>query len=88
MATLARQIWRRAVQPFSRRLLLATGSTSRHYRVSLTEQEVFDREQEIFDREYKYGAHNYAPVPVALCRGKGVFVWDVEGRRYFDFLSG
>ncbi|XP_021952731.1 ornithine aminotransferase, mitochondrial [Folsomia candida] len=43
--------------------------------------------QQIFDRESKYGAHNYHPIPVALCRGEGVYVWDVEGRRYFDFLS-
>jgi len=42
----------------------------------------------VFDRESKFGAHNYAPIPVALSRGEGVFVWDVEGRRYFDFLSG
>jgi ornithine--oxo-acid transaminase len=35
----------------------------------------------------KYGAHNYHPLPVAVTRGKGVFVWDVEGKRYFDFLS-
>lgn len=37
--------------------------------------------------EEKYGAHNYHPLPVVLTRGEGVFVWDVEGRRYFDFLS-
>uniref|UniRef100_A0A4W3HGH6 Ornithine aminotransferase n=2 Tax=Callorhinchus milii TaxID=7868 RepID=A0A4W3HGH6_CALMI len=42
---------------------------------------------EIFVREEKYGAHNYHPLPVALERGEGVYVWDVEGRRYFDFLS-
>lgn len=41
----------------------------------------------IFEREAKYGAHNYHPLPVALERGKGVYVWDVEGRKYFDFLS-
>ncbi|XP_069095232.1 ornithine aminotransferase, mitochondrial [Pleurodeles waltl] len=41
----------------------------------------------VFDREAKYGAHNYHPLPVALEKGKGVHVWDVEGRRYFDFLS-
>ncbi|XP_062962540.1 ornithine aminotransferase, mitochondrial-like [Cynocephalus volans] len=41
----------------------------------------------IFERESKCGAHNYHPLPVALERGKGVYVWDVEGRRYFDFLS-
>jgi ornithine--oxo-acid transaminase len=38
-------------------------------------------------REEKYGAHNYHPLPVVLDRGEGPFVWDVEGRRYFDFLS-
>ncbi|XP_011647198.1 ornithine aminotransferase, mitochondrial isoform X2 [Pogonomyrmex barbatus] len=43
--------------------------------------------QQIFDRESKYGAHNYDPLPVALCRAQGVFMWDVEGKRYFDFLS-
>ncbi|KAM6106028.1 ornithine aminotransferase, mitochondrial isoform 2-T2 [Pterocles gutturalis] len=41
----------------------------------------------IFEREAKYGAHNYHPLPVALERGKGIYVWDVEGRKYFDFLS-
>merc|ERR1711970_1227546 len=43
--------------------------------------------QEIFDKEAKYGATNYHPLPVALARGKGVYVWDVEGKQYFDFLS-
>jgi len=38
-------------------------------------------------REEKFGAHNYHPLPVVLERGEGVFVWDVEGKRYFDFLS-
>jgi len=38
--------------------------------------------------EDKYGAHNYHPLPVVLSRGEGVFVWDVEGKRYYDFLSG
>ena len=42
---------------------------------------------EAFEREEKYGAHNYQCIPVALCRGEGVFVWDLEGRRYLDFLS-
>ena len=37
--------------------------------------------------EYRYGAHNYHPLPVVLTKGKGVFVWDVEGKKYFDFLS-
>jgi ornithine--oxo-acid transaminase len=37
--------------------------------------------------EEKYGAHNYHPLPVVLSRGEGVFLWDVEGKRYYDFLS-
>ena len=37
--------------------------------------------------EEQYGAHNYHPIPVVLCKGDGVFLWDVEGKRYFDFLS-
>ena len=39
------------------------------------------------DLEDKYGAHNYHPLPVVLVKGKGVFMWDVEGKRYYDFLS-
>jgi ornithine--oxo-acid transaminase len=37
--------------------------------------------------EERYGAHNYHPLPVVISRGKGVFVWDTKGRRYYDFLS-
>jgi ornithine--oxo-acid transaminase len=40
------------------------------------------------DIEDKHGAHNYHPLPVVLKKGEGVFVWDVNGKRYFDFLSG
>jgi ornithine--oxo-acid transaminase len=40
------------------------------------------------DLEEKYGAHNYHPIPVILHKGLGVHVWDVDGKRYFDFLSG
>jgi ornithine--oxo-acid transaminase len=43
--------------------------------------------QNAIDLEDKYGAHNYHPLPVVLAKGKGVFMWDVEGKRYFDFLS-
>ena len=41
----------------------------------------------IIDLELKYGAHNYHPLPVVLEKGDGVFVWDVEGKKYYDFLS-
>ena len=44
-------------------------------------------EQEYMDRESKYGAHNYHPLPVVLEKGEGIYVWDVNGKRYFDFLS-
>jgi len=43
--------------------------------------------QQAIDLENKYGAHNYHPLPVVLNRGEGVFVWDVEGKKYYDFLS-
>ncbi len=45
------------------------------------------RATELMELENKYGAHNYHPLPVVLERGEGVFVWDVEGKKYFDFLS-
>jgi ornithine--oxo-acid transaminase len=50
---------------------------------SLTEKSRYFIEQ-----EEKYSAHNYHPLPVVLNKGEGVFVWDVDGKRYYDFLSG
>jgi len=47
-----------------------------------------EKTQYYLDLENQYGAHNYHPVPVVIQRGEGVFVWDVEGKRYYDFLSG
>lgn len=49
--------------------------------------EKMTRSQVLMELEEKYGAHNYHPLPVVLDRGEGVYVWDVEGKRYFDFLS-
>jgi ornithine--oxo-acid transaminase len=43
--------------------------------------------QDYIQREERFGAHNYHPLPVVLEKGKGPFVWDVDGKRYFDFLS-
>ncbi len=43
--------------------------------------------QEIINLENKHGAHNYHPLPVVLSKGEGVFVWDVDGKKYYDFLS-
>ena len=45
------------------------------------------KSEEAIAVENKYGAHNYHPLPVVLNRGEGVFVWDVEGKKYYDFLS-
>jgi ornithine--oxo-acid transaminase len=43
--------------------------------------------KDYMEREARYGAHNYHPIPVVLERGEGIYVWDVEGKKYFDFLS-
>ena len=43
--------------------------------------------QDLMNLEDKYGAHNYHPLPAVLSKGEGVYVWDVEGKRYYDFLS-
>ncbi|NOR29249.1 MAG: ornithine--oxo-acid transaminase [Lutibacter sp.] len=43
--------------------------------------------EQAINLEEKYGAHNYHPLPVVLNKGKGVYVWDVDGKRYYDFLS-
>lgn len=48
---------------------------------------ITENAQRFIDQEDKYGAHNYHPMPVVLSKGKGAFVWDVDGKRYFDFLS-
>jgi ornithine--oxo-acid transaminase len=43
--------------------------------------------QKAMELEEQYGAHNYHPLPVVLCKGEGVYLWDPEGKKYFDFLS-
>lgn len=50
----------------------------------MTEKSISQKAMEL---ENRYGAHNYHPIPVVLDRGEGVFVWDVDGKKYFDFLS-
>lgn len=47
-----------------------------------------EKTQYYLELEEKYGAHNYHPIPVVLEKGEGVFVWDIDGKRYYDFLSG
>ena len=50
-------------------------------------QETMMSSQDLMKLEDKYGAHNYHPLPVVLAKGEGVYVWDVEGKKYYDFLS-
>lgn len=61
-----------------------------HYQIHnnmITAMETSSKTNKAIALEDKYGAHNYHPLPVVLERGEGVFVWDVEGKRYYDFLS-
>ncbi|MEN9613418.1 MAG: hypothetical protein RLZZ628_4232 [Bacteroidota bacterium] len=53
----------------------------------MNQKNVLENPQHWMDLEDRYGAHNYHPIPVVLSRGEGVFVWDVEGKKYYDFLS-
>jgi ornithine--oxo-acid transaminase len=53
--------------------------------MNVTEQSLDSKA--IIELENKHGAHNYHPLPVVLSRGEGVYLWDVEGKRYYDFLS-
>jgi ornithine--oxo-acid transaminase len=53
----------------------------------LTTTAAMTRSEELMHLEDRYGAHNYHPIPAVLERGEGVFVWDVEGKQYYDFLS-
>ncbi|PKB15333.1 ornithine--oxo-acid transaminase [Flavobacterium sp. 5] len=52
-----------------------------------TTQALSLKSEVLIEKENKYGAHNYHPLPVVLEKGEGVFVWDVDGKKYFDFLS-
>src|ERR1700740_2423339 len=49
--------------------------------------ETMTKSAELIELEENFGAHNYKPIPVVLERGEGIYVWDVEGKRYYDFLS-
>jgi ornithine--oxo-acid transaminase len=53
-----------------------------------SQSSITDKTSYYLQLEEKYGAHNYHPLPVVLTKGEGVYVWDVDGKRYFDFLSG
>lgn len=51
------------------------------------EKALSSKSEILIEKENKYGAHNYHPLPVVLERGEGVYVWDVDGKKYYDFLS-
>lgn len=52
-----------------------------------TTNKLSSKSEVLIEKENKYGAHNYHPLPVVLEKGEGVFVWDVDGKKYYDFLS-
>ncbi|WP_456314596.1 ornithine--oxo-acid transaminase [Pseudomonas shirazensis] len=52
-----------------------------------TQEMLSSKSEVLIEKENKYGAHNYHPLPVVLERGEGVYVWDVDGKKYYDFLS-
>ena len=52
-----------------------------------TQQILSSKSEALINKENNYGAHNYHPLPVVLEKGEGVFVWDVDGKKYYDFLS-
>lgn len=54
---------------------------------AVEQQPMSPTQQQFIDREGRHGAHNYEPIPVVLERGEGIFMWDVDGKKYFDFLS-
>ena len=51
------------------------------------ESTIQQKSQYHLDLEAQYGAHDYHPLPVVLAKGDGVYLWDVEGKKYYDFLS-
>jgi ornithine--oxo-acid transaminase len=55
--------------------------------MELKNQILSSKSEELIAKENKYGAHNYHPLPVVLQRGEGVYVWDIDEKKYFDFLS-
>jgi len=53
----------------------------------MTTETALSRAEQLIEMEERYGAHNYHPLPVVIDRARGVYMWDVEGKRYYDFLS-
>ncbi|DAZ96664.1 TPA: hypothetical protein N0F65_009227 [Lagenidium giganteum] len=76
----------RQLPSISMRAVVRTIRSQRTQAQRMQQRSVWTSQQYI-DREDRYGAHNYHPLPVVLARAKGVKVWDVEGKEYYDFLS-
>jgi hypothetical protein len=73
------QLTRRQNLPLVKNIMFKFGTTATKAAPSLTEQ--------LIHKEEATSAHNYHPLPVMLNRGQGVYMWDVEGKKYFDFLA-
>lgn len=76
-----------AVVPVSRRHFRTTTISAQQQPSSSQQQPPQLSSEQVIEREHKFSAHNYHPLPVALSRASGVQMWDVEGRRYLDFLA-
>lgn len=72
---------------FSKSIINRCTRSATSFAVKPKINEIPSKSQEIIDREARFGAANYHPLPVVLQRGLGIYVWDVDGNRYFDFLS-
>jgi ornithine--oxo-acid transaminase len=65
---------------------ISTRLTAKH---CITASRAFSNTNQFhIDQDQKYICHNYGPLPVTIERGERIYVWDVEGRKYFDFLAG
>ena len=87
LSRLARSSLTTSWAPLTRLISGTSASSSAVADVAHAEDDVSAKTAAVIAREDKYGAHNYHPLPVALTRGEGVFMWDVDGKRYYDFLS-
>ena len=71
-----------------KKIFITFANTFKSYRImNHTAKELSLKSEGLIEKENKYGAHNYHPLPVVLEKGEGVFVWDVDGKKYYDFLS-
>lgn len=77
----------RSLSLSSKRVIQGNQASVRRYGASAMAESAASASQRCVALEDKYGAHNYAPLPVVLSRGEGTKLYDIDGREYFDFLS-